>query len=52
MKRNLTPRFKDYLRSKLGPRQSTIDFILRFSATYQVANLSTLSKSLPGFVLN
>lgn len=52
MKRTITPKFNKYLKSKMGPSQSTLSFILSFAATYEIPKGADSSLSLPGLVLN
>ncbi len=52
MKRTFTPRITNYLKSKLEPQQSTIDFILGFAASYETSENNQLSIKMPGYILN
>lgn len=52
MKRTITPKLNDYLRTEMEPKKSTLNFIKAFAATYDVPKELDKKIKCPGLILN
>ncbi len=52
MKRTITPKFNYYLRARMEPKKSTLNFIKAFAAAYEFSKDLNKKVKYPGLILN